>query len=246
MARQATVVSILPQSIYEQKPGLAPSTYRIDGVEKGDIEVLIVADNRYIMHVMDQERPITVPVPCDEVARAVVDDYVHSQLAVSDDPPACPGLFWVEGGHTKADIEENFGESLAISRIKQNNWFKNLVHLGDDDWNKYHQHRMISDIQRIAAKDLGLSRDWLSVTDAVDVPRCPACGSTVAFREAVICSICRCILNAERYNEFKFADEPVSPRGFMLDPTSFESTNEISQEKVVGSDSNSANVKPSF
>jgi len=79
------------------------------------------------------------------------------------------------------------------------------VKLADDDWNKYRQHKTISDIQRYACSFLKLERPWLldaEITAALS--ECPSCFEKVNPR-AIVCSHCRFVLDEARYKAAQFA-----------------------------------------
>jgi hypothetical protein len=54
--------------------------------------------------------------------------------------------------------------------------------LADNDWNRYHQHNVVSDFQRKCADFIGWSaaqHEWISPMTTVDGLNCPYCGISV-------------------------------------------------------------------
>src|SRR4030067_2818989 len=118
-----TVVSLFPQDLVEIKPGLIPDTYRIPKSDGKTPSVLHVGDVKSNLYMRDGKTfPITHPA--EELANAIVNDFCTSHLQYSED--AKPGLFWVMGKHSKADILAKFGTELSEARKKQNAWFMRL------------------------------------------------------------------------------------------------------------------------
>jgi hypothetical protein len=202
----ATLVSIVPCTIREQKP-LLPAEFFLDIGSPAKPTILHLGkaiNDVYVGEGRGQAGPnrsvIRVPVEADVVANAIVTDWMESQYGVVA-PDAMPGFFWVPGRVELKDITEE----LKGAEARQLNWFKNLVKIADDDWNKYRQHKTISDIQRFACNYLKLERPWLIDNEIVQaMSECPSCFEKVNPR-AVVCAHCNYILDAERHKAMKFA-----------------------------------------
>jgi hypothetical protein len=148
---------------------------------------------------------ISVPVPDDVAANSVVSDYILGQSFTSTEER--PALFFVEGEWSQADFEKNFAKEMQAAIERQLNWFRKLVKIADDEWQHFHQHKMISDLQRTAALKLNMKREWLD--DSSDmIVKCPAC-MTLVSQHASVCFACKCILDAKKYSAFQFAGGPV-------------------------------------
>lgn len=197
-----TIVSVFPFPINEEKPGIIPRYYHIPAAKQNDIELLVVSPGVMYIDLVDRKEKLVVDVSAPQIANSILRDFVSSQLAFTED--GAPGLFILSGRVTdKALIRKNHSTEIERALAKQNNWFRQLVYLADDDWSKYHQHRLISNLQREAARRLGLEREWL--VDVVTPKACPACGVKLPNPEVVICSACGCILDEKRAAAFKFA-----------------------------------------
>lgn len=202
----ASLISIVPCTIREQKP-ILPSEFFLD---KGSIEkpyILLIGkgiNDIYVGEGRGQAGPdrsvVRVPVEADVIAAAVVTDWTEVQYGVLL-PDAIPGFFWMPG-HVMA---EQIEAELDAANKRQMLWFRNLVALADDDWQKYHQHKTISDIQRYACGALKLERPWMLDKEIVTaLSECPSCFEKVNPR-AIVCSHCRFVLDQERFDAAQFA-----------------------------------------
>lgn len=204
----ASVISIVPIKIRERKPML-PAEFNFEPAKleapfilhlgKG-INDIYVGEGRG--HYGADRTVIRVPIDAEVVAEAVVTDWVDVQYGVVP-PDAIPGLFWLPGLVTAEKLKDS--PEIKLANERQLNWFKNLVKLADDDWNKYRQHKTISDIQRYAAGYLKLERPWLLDTEIVQaLSECPSCFEKVHPR-AIVCAHCRFVLDQPRYDAAQFA-----------------------------------------
>jgi hypothetical protein len=196
-----TVCSMVPFAIREPyKPGLHPGTFPMaPSVNNEPVLTIIKGCTR--AQYDENFKQIPMPVPDDVVAGSVVDDYILSQSYTS--PDERPALFWVSGEWSVADFKKNFAKEMATALEKQTAWFRKLVKVADDEWQRFHQHKMISDLQRTAAGMLNYKREWLEDT-ADMITKCQACQSLIST-QAAVCPACKCILNAEKYAKFQFA-----------------------------------------
>ena len=201
----ATVVSLLPYSLTEYKPGLNPVEYHIREADE-DFSLNIITNKAFYNvnpdPLADEKsvRYIQVPVPAIELAQAIIQDYVNSLLAI-DPPDAVPGLFAARGNYSdKKDVRVRFAIELKEFRSAQLRWFKNLVDIADDTCSKMRSPIAISDLQRKAATALELKRDWLFMPVDEQINKCPFCQNIVNVG-AIRCQHCHEILDQKRYNE---------------------------------------------
>ena len=206
----ATVISVVPFEIIENKPGIYPGTFTVPASKDEVPQVLNVGESIYFVETSEPGRSITVRCSPNEVARSIVEDYLSSNLAYSSELQAAPGVFWVMGKFSQTEILTKFSKEIETAKKWQLNWFRRLVEMADDDWEKTRQHRTISDMQRFACKAMGLNRPWIIAQQETygqtiaQYSKCPACQSNV-LKEAIVCSSCRCILNIDKYKSMKFA-----------------------------------------
>jgi hypothetical protein len=202
-----TVVSLMPIPITEDKPHMIPANFRIDAAEDGDFSILHVEEGiHYIPNpIIEEGKPgssfkqTTNPA---EMARSICDDFNTAQIGLGED--AGPGLFWLEGRLSKTVILVDNADAIAYYRARQNNWFRSLVTLADNDWEKNKSRIAVSDLQRAAAKALGIRKDWVDLSTQETV-NCPMCKSFIN-PTAVICGFCKYIVKPDLYNKESFAN----------------------------------------
>jgi len=201
-AYKATVVSLLPIEIREEKSGLYPGRFTIPAAKDGEPAVLVIGESFHYVYLDGDRGQMPIRNPAIQVAEAIVSDFVSACLGAK--PDARPGLFCVPGRKTAEEIKLEFPEELEKAHTHQFNWYKELVMIADDDWEKYHRHTAISHIQRVAAKALGLNRLWLEVVAAVPPVTCPLCQSQVAGG-AITCPNCKWVFDKEKYAQLELA-----------------------------------------
>lgn len=203
-----SVISIVPFEIDEYKPGLYPGHFEIPASENNFPQILHVGESVHYVEV-DVARSIRVVNSPHVIAESIVEDYLSAQLAIkSGETDVGPGIFWKLGKYDISKIIKECQPELENAKLRQYNWFVRLVEMADDDWEKTRQHRAITDMQRKAAKILGLEKPWIVVpkaaTQAIVSQDCPACGSQIK-QGVILCPNCRCIIDYDRYKETKFA-----------------------------------------
>lgn len=185
---KSTIVSLLPFGFHREMTGHNPASYYIPAAGPEGMSVTTVEDSTSWVYVLEGKSVEQKHLSFD-VARELIDTYIAATQYTT--PNAIPGLFYVEGKHSIESIKKNFSELLEEATRKQNNWYANLVKEADDFWAKSPLHRGISDPQKLAAKALGLKRQWLLAgSDTNNFKECPACTTTIQ-KKAVICPQCR-------------------------------------------------------
>lgn len=203
-----TVVSVLPFPISEEKPGMSPSVFDIPRAPKGGISVLKVGGSIAPVKIDDDRGSIYVPQDAEKIANSIVQDFINATMCV-ELGLAEPGLFWLHGDLTPEEVMVSYSGELELCRTKHLNWCKRLVSEADDLWQRYRQHKSITDVMRYAAEELGFEdREWAKVMSArpISILNCPACGQE-CNKEAAVCHACRCILNEDKFRSLKFATE---------------------------------------
>lgn len=210
-AYMCTVVSLLPYALIEDKPMMLPNTFAIPAasIDGKRLGILHVGEGvHYIPNpLMDEGKPgssirqVTIP---SEMARSICEDYNCAHVALGED--ASPGLFWVPGKLTEKQIHQFHSKRLASVRQRQKNWFHNLCIMADADWEKNHDMRAVSDLQRLAARSLGVNKAWVEFK-MEEMALCPYCHSRVS-PEASICSNCREIINPSKHAALKKQFDP--------------------------------------
>lgn len=201
---KCTVVSLYPFPIRDRIPSVN-FEINLPGSKDGEPQVQHVPFTTASRYILDGQT-IAIPIMPNELAQAIVFDFCSNQLCYTADTG--PGLFWVNGEHTAADIKNKFAPQLEECKKRQLQWFALLVKCADDDWTRNPQHRMISDLQRIGAHALGLDREWLLNPEQLGrVVSCPACTNKVN-EKAVVCPHCQCVLDPVKYSTLQFANRP--------------------------------------
>ncbi len=206
---KATVVSTLPFPLSEPKPGLHPSLIEVDGADHGDFAITYLEDGYHLILMPgtdDKTPPIRITDTAEKIAQSLIDDYTSANLAVtfeknSEGIQAVPGIFWVEGEFDKTWIKKNKTKELDLAFKQTAYWFERLVKLADDDWSRYHQHGMITDLQRQACNYLQLkNREWNFEVMSILQNLCWACKVSV-HPDAIICQNCKAVINVEEYSK---------------------------------------------
>jgi hypothetical protein len=201
-----TVVNLLPRELFEDKPHLLPNTFLIPPAtfRDGKFEIAVLHVTEAIHYVpnplIDEGKPgssFRVVTPPNELARSLVDDYKSGNICLS--PEAEPGLFWVEGLLTAEEIKELHEDEIREADRKQRNWFRNLVALADADWEKNHNRLAVSDLQRLAARCLGINKDWVEM-EQMETVRCPFCTISIPT-SAIKCPNCKEVVSKEGYRK---------------------------------------------
>lgn len=211
-----TLCSIAPFPLREKKPGLYPGEFTIPACKDmmNDVEIITIDECRFYVYLDLERGSFPVRASAEQVAVSIINDYINAQIAVSD---GCyPGLFLVPGRATKAEVLGS--PLLTLAREIQLRWYESLVRLADDDWSRYHQHRVITDIERHAAKALKLEREWIIKTpdtmSSADNVVCLVCRTRLE-PETILCPQCSFIINPEAFEKIKhrFINQPGLPLG---------------------------------
>lgn len=205
---KATVVSICPFPINEEKPGLVPNKFHIDAAPEGEVRTLILNDKIYYnerVPLMNITRQISERAAI--VAESIVKDRETSQPGYK--PDSMPGLFWVVGDYTPDQAKEELADKIAQARKFQINWYQNLIRQTDEDFRRTNSHAVVSDMARNAAKVLKLDKTWnqdlTAIPEEAPTKFCIACFSKIDKR-ATICPVCR---TSQIVDEVK--SEPTKP-----------------------------------
>jgi len=98
------------------------------------------------------------------------------------------GVFVCAGDEPDADELAEARERLAL-------FYASLVNSADKQWERTHNVAFISDLERRAARELRLEKDWSYEPTMRN--ECPACGERLKPNVAV-CRTCGAVLNAEK------------------------------------------------
>jgi hypothetical protein len=203
----ATIISLFPFEIFERKP-LIPSIYRIEAAtEEGQPKILVIQDGRFYVYLDEYRGSMTIRTPAITIAESVVRDFLDGQFVLDVD--ARPAIWTIPG---EWSIPEILTDKSQKERIEKENavqlaWFKRLVMIAEDEWAKFKQHRMISDMQRVAGQRLKLTnRDWMVEMKPENLIDCPGCGVTL-HKKVAVCRECGCVIDPVKYKTLQFVSE---------------------------------------
>lgn len=194
-----TFISCMPRSISEEMPHIVPSQFNLDAASDKDFEILHI-DNAIDNVYAGEGKHIQRIVMAEEVAENLRNMVSNSQLCI--DEKSGPGVFYVAGKLSKDEVRKEHVKKLQLARLRQLNWYRNLVRDADDVWSKFHQHRMIGDLHRFAASALAVKKEWaIMADDDLEQIECPACGKGLPNSNVTICATCHTIIKPKEHME---------------------------------------------
>jgi hypothetical protein len=98
------------------------------------------------------------------------------------------GVF-VGQGDTPSD------EELSAARERLTAFYRRVVMAADREWERSHSYLFINDVERRAARHLGVDKDWHY--QPRETSECPGCGEKIKPNVAV-CKTCGAILNHDK------------------------------------------------
>jgi predicted nucleic acid-binding Zn ribbon protein len=205
MSLACTVISLVPCKIVEEKPGLYPPRFIIEESDTVIPQLCHISTAVHYVYLDESRGMLQVKDPSDVVAKALVHDFVTSQLAVSDE--VGPALWWVDSDYTLEQVVEKEKVIMNEMRQRQRKWFVNLMKMADDDWVRYRQHNVISDFQRKIGHILDLNpedHEWMTPL-ALQQGRtfaCPFCMTSLPVG-SVICGTCHEIIDYKRKEQIE-------------------------------------------
>jgi hypothetical protein len=202
-----TIVSISARAIYEEKITVNPSVYNIEAAEDGDYSLLVVKAASWLKEMEIGEVDIyqEIPIGSISLANSIITDYCSGLLGYKPGI-ADPGLFCVAGEHTKKTLEgftdpitkKAFKVLLEEARVRQRNWYSELVLQTDKLWARTNGNPIVvGEDAKIAAIKLNLNRDWMHNFASLEKINCKACGNLVNPAYP-ICPNCKAIINEEK------------------------------------------------
>ena len=124
-------------------------------------------------------------------AREVADDLAREVNADGGDGSYF-GVFVCAGA-------EPTEEELSQARHRLEAFYTDQVRIGDQEWERTHNYQFITDVQRRAARWLGVEKDWCY--EPKPMVDCPACGEKLKPGVAV-CKSCGAVLDREKALKF--------------------------------------------
>ena len=203
---KCTIFSIYPKEIHERKLTVQPGEFVIPAGTPEKPGILIVGPSSWWRDVGEDEPLLEIPHSSTVMAESIVRDYVNGLFGVGNDMQ--PGIFWLPGELTVEQLKANFKGQLDKAIRQQNNYYQNLVKLSDALWARTNGNPLsVPEAAKLAAKELGLNRDWLSNYVRTEVVKCVACGS-MRNPDFPICPTCKAVVDTDKAKKLnlKFAE----------------------------------------
>ena len=203
---KATVVSIYPRAIREIKHTIQPGMFEIAAGSYEKPAILVVGSSSWWRFVNEDDHLLEIPTGATVVADSIVVDFCNGMLGC-DMADSMPGLFYIPGAHDAKAIKEAHKSMLDRAKVKQDNWYKNLIQMADVLWARSNGNPLtISADMRLAAEHLNLQKDWMKDRGSIEMKRCLACGN-INNVETIVCPNCKVILDSDRFAKLgmKFA-----------------------------------------
>lgn len=202
---KSTIVSIYPKDWDDVKETITPREFQVKGGTFDEPGLTIIKGAVYTRD-DDADKPLQeIPVSSIQVCESLIRDYCVGLLGATVGS-AQPGMFFVPGEITVKDVKTKFTADLVKAKERQDKWFENLVMIADSLWARGNQNPlMIWDEMRLAARTLGVTREWLSNYTPQELVKCFACGS---MRNPLypICPSCKNVdMTHERAKDIKIA-----------------------------------------
>ena len=202
---KATIVSIFPREIHETRATIQPSEFHI---AKGTFEkpsILVIGSCSWWREMEEGQPDLEITCSSVEVANSIVNDYSNGLLRVTL-PEVMPGLFFVPGELTVDEIKKNHKDRLEIARVKQTNWFRELIEEADKLWARSQGNPLVIwDVMKIAAESLQLKdKPWMKDHIAFQMINCPYCGN-LRNSNYPICSHCNRVVDADALKKIELA-----------------------------------------
>lgn len=198
---KSTIVSIYPKIVHEIKHTIFPGEFIIPPGTYDKPSLLVVGSSSWWQEMQEGQPDIEVPQSSVVVANAIINDWAAPVMGASI-PDAMPGLFFVHGELTLADVKTKHKDALDRAKVRQTNWFQKLIEMADVLWaNSNGNPRSISDDMKLAAHELGIvAKGWLANVTAFKMKNCSFCGF-LTNHEFPICQNCKNVINPEKAKE---------------------------------------------
>ena len=170
-------------------------TYQVRGCAPGEMYALIPVGSTHAVMDLGDKRTIDVPITAREVAQDLC-----REINADGGEDSFFGAFVAQG-------EEPDEGELAAARQRLTVFYRSMVASADREWERSHSYLFINDVQRRAARYLGLEKDWFY--QAREMSDCPGCGEKVRAGVAV-CKTCGAILDREKAAALGLAAMPAT------------------------------------
>jgi len=193
---KSTVVSIYPKHIHETKPTIQPGVFDVPAGSYEHPSILVVGSSSWWREIDEEQPMLEIPVSSVQIAESIVRDWANGLLACNM-TDLMPGVFSLPGAFTHEKLLRDEKIKLDTAQANQRRWFQALVKIADVMWSRSNGNPLsIDDNMRMAARELGLNKEWLADFQIVELVKCIACGS---LRNPLypVCPICKAVVDTE-------------------------------------------------
>ena len=197
---KSTIVSIYPKDVPSTNHTLFTGRFVIPAGNFDKPSLLIVGPSSWWKELEEDQPLLEIPVSSIQVANSIIMDFCNGLLGcnMSD---AMPGLFFVPGELAIKDVKVKYPTQLDKASANQKRYFMSLVKQGDALWSRSNGNPLaISDDMRIAARELGIVKEWLADFQHVEMIRCVACGA-MRNPNYPICGACHNVIDQTAYDK---------------------------------------------
>ena len=176
---KATIISIYNQQIIERKHTIQPGLFILEAGSFEKPSVLTVGPSSWWKETDPKQPLLEIPIGALSIAESIVKDYANGLFACNMGD-TMPGLFYVPGELSQKDVLADFKIKplLMDAKKKQTNWYMLLVKFADSFWARSQGNPLtIMDDMRMAAKELGLDKEWAKGHIVNELVRCTFCGT---------------------------------------------------------------------
>jgi hypothetical protein len=198
---KSTIVSIFPERVEEFKATIMPGNFVIEPGSYDKPSLLVVEPSSWWKE-LDQNQPLLeIQVSSILIADSIIKDWCNG-LFECNMSTAGPGLFFVPGNKSVADIKKDHKDMLDSVAVRQKNWYISLIRAADNLWASTNGNpRSISRHMKLAAQELQMKdKPWLKDFTTLELKNCPACG--VLRNDAFpMCANCKTIIDKAAYEK---------------------------------------------
>jgi len=158
-------------------------TYQVRGCAPDEPYALTPVGARAAVMDLGDKRTLEVPITAREVAQDLC-----REINADAGEDSFFGVFVAQGERPDDDELTEARQRLAV-------FYRSMVASADREWERSHSYLFINDVQRRAARYLGLEKEWFY--QARETSDCPGCGEKVRAGVAV-CKTCGAILDRDK------------------------------------------------
>lgn len=193
---KSTIISIYPRLINEIHHTIQPGRFRVEPGTFDRPSVLTVGPSSWWKDIDIDQPLLEIPNSSVQVADAVVKGFCSGLLG-SNMGDSMPGIYWVPGEFSSAEVKKTQATLLDKAKAKQVRYYTALIKMADGLWARTNGNPLvISDDMRLAANELQLTqgKEWMKDFTMLTKNNCPACGFMVNL-EYPVCSNCHNVLD---------------------------------------------------